>query len=110
MQTLRYPVSRNRFTLPDGICVDAQGHLWNAWFAERRLVRYSPQGMAVGSIELPVTNPTCACLGGPDFRTLYITTARKFLSASTLESEALAGAVLALEVQVPGLPEHRFRI
>jgi sugar lactone lactonase YvrE len=61
-------------------------------------------------IELPVTNPTCACLGGRDLKTLYVTTARKFLDRRQLRQQPLAGSVLAIEVDVPGLPEHRFRL
>jgi sugar lactone lactonase YvrE len=59
-------------------------------------------------IEVPVSNPTCVCLGGADLKTLCITTTRKFLSRSELRSQPLAGAVLAVDVDVPGLPEHRF--
>lgn len=95
---------------PDGICVDAEGHVWNAIFAEGRVVRYTPQGMAVQEIALPVTNPTCVCLGGPELKTLYITTARKFLDEQTLGREPLSGSVLAIEVDVPGRREHRFSI
>jgi sugar lactone lactonase YvrE len=93
---------------PDGACVDAQGYVWNAIFAAGRVVRYSPRGEVDRVIELPTTNPTCACLGGPGFKTLYITTARKFLDRAQLRREPLAGAVLAVDVEVPGLPEHRF--
>ncbi len=93
---------------PDGACVDAEGFVWNAHFAAGRVVRYAPDGREDRVIMLPVTNPTCVCLGGPDLRTLYVTTARKFLDRATLRREPLAGAVLAIEVAVPGLPEHRF--
>jgi len=93
---------------PDGACVDAEGFVWNAIFAGARVVRYTPSGAVDQVIELPVTNPTCVCLGGPDLRTLYITTARKFLSRTQLRAEPLAGSVLAVEVDVPGLPEHRY--
>lgn len=93
---------------PDGACVDAQGFLWNAVFAGGRVVRYAPDGRVDRTIALPVTNPTCVCLGGPDLRTLFITTARKFLSDEQLRAEPLAGSVLAVEVDVPGLPEARF--
>jgi sugar lactone lactonase YvrE len=93
---------------PDGACVDAEGFVWNAIFAAGRVVRYSPQGQVDRVIELPVTNPTCVCLGGPDLKTLYITTARKFLDRAQLRREPLAGSVLAIEVDVPGLPEQRF--
>jgi sugar lactone lactonase YvrE len=95
---------------PDGICVDAQGHVWTAIFAEGKIVRYSPQGVAVRVIEVPATNPTCLCLGGPELKTLYVTTARKFLDAQTLDRQPLSGSVLAIEVEVPGRPEHRFSI
>lgn len=93
---------------PDGACVDADGCVWTAIFAGGRVVRYTPAGKADRTIVLPVTNPTCSCLGGLDGRTLYITTARKFLGPEQLQAEPLAGSVLALQVPVPGLPEQRF--
>ena len=93
---------------PDGACVDSEGALWVAIFAGARIDRYTEGGRLDRSVALPVTNPTCVCLGGPDHRTLFITTARKFLSADALHREPLAGSVLAVEVDVPGLPERRF--
>jgi sugar lactone lactonase YvrE len=93
---------------PDGACIDADGCVWIAIFAGARVVRYTPTGKVDRTIALPATNPTCPCLGGPDLRTLYITTARKFLSNEKLQAEPLAGSVLALQVSVPGLPEQRF--
>ena len=95
-------------TRPDGACVDADGFVWNAIFNAGRVVRYSPAGLVDRVIELPVTNPTCVCLGGPELKTLYITTARKFLGRSVLRNEPLAGSVLSMEVDIPGLPEHPF--
>jgi sugar lactone lactonase YvrE len=93
---------------PDGACVDAEGHLWNTIFAAGRVVRYTPEGKVERVIQLPVTNPTCVCLGGPQLKTLYITTARKFLGSAQLRDEPLAGSVLSVDVDVPGLPEQRF--
>lgn len=93
---------------PDGACVDAQGFVWTAMFGGGRIVRYSPAGEVDRVIELPVANPTCACLGGPELKTLYITTARKFLARAELRNQPLAGSVLAIDVDVPGLPEQRF--
>jgi sugar lactone lactonase YvrE len=102
-----HAASRDR---PDGACVDAEGFVWNAIFAGGRVVRYTPDGEVDRVIELPVTNPSCVCLGGPDLRTLYITTSRKFLSRTQLRAEALAGSVLLVVVDVPGLPEHRYPV
>jgi sugar lactone lactonase YvrE len=55
-----------------------------------------------------VSNPTCVCFGGPDLRTLYITTARRFLTRQQLRDEPWSGSLLAFEVEVAGLPERRF--
>lgn len=93
---------------PDGACVDVDGCLWTAFFAGGRIVRYRPDGRIDRTIPLPVTNPTCPCFGGPDLKTLYVTTAAKFLSPEQLAAEPLAGALLAIEGVGQGLPEHRF--
>ncbi|HSW21772.1 MAG TPA: SMP-30/gluconolactonase/LRE family protein, partial [Burkholderiaceae bacterium] len=69
--------SRDR---PDGACVDADGCIWTAFFAGRRVVRHRPDGTIDLVVPMPVTNPTCVCFGGDDLRTLYVTSAAKFLT------------------------------
>ncbi len=93
---------------PDGACVDSDGCIWNAIFAGGRIVRFTPDGRIDTSIAVPVTNPTCVCFGGDDLRTLYVTTARKFLPPEQLAIEPLAGAVLAVTTGAQGLTEFRF--
>ena len=93
---------------PDGACFDADGGLWTAFFAGGKLVRYAPDGVIDTIVEMPVTNPTCVCFGGADFKTLYVSTAAKFLSPEQLANEPLAGSVFAIEGLAQGLPEHRF--
>ena len=93
---------------PDGACVDVDGGLWTAFFAGGRIVRYAPDGRIDRVVPVPVTNPTCLCFGGVDLRTLYITTATKFLSPAQLACEPLAGSLLAIHGLAQGLPEHRF--
>jgi sugar lactone lactonase YvrE len=93
---------------PDGACVDAEGFIWNAIFAGGRVVRYTPDGRIDRTIKVPVTNPTCICFGGPTLETLFITTARKFLTPAQLAAEPWAGALLAVEPGVKGLPESAF--
>ncbi len=102
-----YSATRER---PDGATVDADGCLWQAFFAGGRLVRYRPDGKIDREVRVPVTNPTCLCFGGSDFRTAFVTSAAKFLSAGQLADEPLAGALLAVEGMGQGLPEHRFAI
>lgn len=100
-----YAQSRDR---PDGACIDSEGYIWNAIFGGGRVVRYAPDGRVDRVLQLPVSNPTCVCLGGPELRTLYITTARRFLTQGQLREEPWAGSLLAIDVPVSGLPERRF--
>ena len=94
---------------PDGACVDVDGGIWTAFFAGQRVVRYRPDGVVDLVVTMPVTNPTCVCFGGEDFRTLYVTTASKFLTPEQRAREPLAGSVFAIHGIGQGLPEHRFR-
>ena len=94
---------------PDGACVDADGGIWMAFFAGRRVVRYRPDGTIDLVVPMPVTNPTCVCFGGHDLRTLYVTSAAKFLTPAQRAAEPLAGSLFAIHGLAQGLPEHRFR-
>ena len=88
---------------PDGAAMDAEGHYWAAMFEGGCLLRIAPSGEVVQRVALPVTCPTMPTFGGPDLRTLFITTAREKRPAEELAREPLAGAVLTLRVSVPGL-------
>jgi sugar lactone lactonase YvrE len=94
--------------LPDGLAVDAEGGIWVCLFGGGAVRRYGPDGTLDATIRLPVTNPTSPAFGGPGLRTLYLTSARHRLSLGQLAVEPLAGAVLALEPGVRGLPGHRY--
>jgi sugar lactone lactonase YvrE len=89
---------------PDGAAVDAEGAYWCAMYEGQRLVRLAPDGRLLQSVELPVRCPTMPCFGGPDLRTLYVTTASKGRPAEELAAQPLAGCVLHTRVDVPGLP------
>ncbi len=93
---------------PDGSTVDADGCLWNAEYAGGRVVRYTPRGEIDRIVELPVSQPTSCCFGGPDLEVLYVTTASQRLNPEQLAGEPLAGSVFAVAVGVRGLPEPAF--
>ena len=93
---------------PDGSTVDADGYLWNAEYGGSRIVRYAPDGRVDRVIALPVSQPTCCAFGGPGLSTLYVTSARQNLDDAHLETEPLAGALLAIPTDVAGLAEPRF--
>jgi sugar lactone lactonase YvrE len=95
--------------LPDGAAVDAEGCYWSARFMGRRIVRYLPDGRIDREIPMPLDNATMLAFGGPDYRTLYITTGRASLGPEELARQPWAGGVLTMPVEVPGLPEPRFK-
>jgi sugar lactone lactonase YvrE len=94
--------------LPDGMTVDSEGGVWVCLFGGGAVRRYADDGALEAHIELPVTNPTHPVFGGPDLRTLYVTSARHGLSDEQRAAEPQAGAVLTLEPGVAGLPGNRF--
>ena len=94
----------------DGSAVDAEGFLWNAQFNGGQLVRYAPDGHIDRVLALPVKRPTCCAFGGPNLDLLYITTASQNMSEADMQAEPLAGALLAINVGVRGLPEARFKL
>jgi sugar lactone lactonase YvrE len=89
---------------PDGAAVDAEGCYWVAMFEGQRVLRLSPRGELLRDVPLPVRCPTMPCFGGADLTTLYVTTARHNRPEAELAAQPLAGCVLALELDVPGLP------
>ena len=93
---------------PDGAAMDVEGGYWAAMFEGQRLLRFSPEGQVVREVKLPVRCATMPCFGGADLKTLYITTARENRPAAELAEQPFAGCVLALEVDVPGLPVNVF--
>ena len=86
--------------------MDAEGACWVAMFEGQRLLRLAPDGSVLDELPLPVRCPTMPAFGGPDLKTLYITTARDKRPADELAAQPLAGCVLQLRVTVPGLPAN----
>ena len=94
---------------PDGSASDAEGFLWNAEFNAARLVRYARDGRVDRVVPTPVGRPTSCAFGGRDYETLYVTTTSQAMSEAELRDNPLAGALLAFEPGVPGLPEPIWR-
>ena len=91
---------------PDGAAMDVEGCYWASMFEGQRLLRISPEGEVMQELELPVRCSTMACFGGPDLKTLYITTARENRPAAELAEQPWAGCVLTVDVDVAGLPAN----
>jgi sugar lactone lactonase YvrE len=91
---------------PDGSQIDAEGHLWNCRYGGGCIVRVSPEGKLASVLDMPVTNITNCTFGGPDLKTMFITTAQ----GGTGPLERLAGGLFAYRSDVPGIAETVFRI
>ncbi|PWU59963.1 gluconolaconase, partial [Micromonospora globispora] len=85
---------------PDGMTVDAAGHLWVALWGGYAVRRYRPDGSLERELRLPVAQPTSVCLGGPQMQRLFITSAHYGLAARG----PLDGVLLAIDVDVAGTP------
>ena len=90
------------FRAPDGICLDADGHVWvaNPLAPECMLVAEGAEGGDI--IDVVDTGAPCfACmLGGEDRTTLYMLTAVS--GTSDAAAAERTGKVMSVEVEVPG--------
>lgn len=96
--------------VPDGSCLDAEGYLWNCRVGGGAcLARFAPDGALDRIVELPCSSPTSCTFGGPDLRTLYVTSARFAMSPEHLKNYPHEGNVWALDVGVAGRLENGFQ-
>jgi len=94
---------------PDGMTTDADGRLWIAHWGGACVTCHDPETAAeIARIALPTDHVTNVAFGGPDLKTLYVSTARSGLDAQQLSQQPLAGALLAIDIDAPGVPAHTF--
>ncbi|CAH2602162.1 6-deoxy-6-sulfogluconolactonase [Rhodovastum atsumiense] len=101
----RFPQGQGR---PDGAAVDSEGCYWSALFDGGRVVRLSPAGELLAEIPLPVRWPTMVAFGGPDLKTLFITSSRENRSEAELAQYPQSGNLFAVTVDVAGRVEPCF--
>jgi sugar lactone lactonase YvrE len=80
----------------------------NASFGGSCLVRITPEGDVDRLVKLPVTNPTRCTFGGPDRKTLVVTSAQFTVSDQQLAENPTERAVLMASMPVAGVPHHQF--
>ena len=92
---------------PDGMTVDSTGKLWIALWGGGGVACFDPQtGQLIGRIEVPALNVTSCEFGGPDLKTLLITTAREGLSEEQLQQYPLSGKVFFVYTPFRGLKSN----
>lgn len=93
---------------PDGAAVDAEGCYWSALWDGWRVVRFSPNGEPLQTVDLPVQRPTMIAFGGPDLRTAFVTSAGKNLTDEERLGQPHAGGIFSFRVETPGLIQRDF--
>lgn len=78
---------------PDGMTFDASGNVWVAHWGGACVSQFNPEGDLLQRVQLPVSQVTNVCFGGPSLDRLFVTSARVGLSEQALAHEPLAGAV-----------------
>lgn len=94
---------------PDGGAADAEGCYWSAGVSAARLNRYDADGRLLAFYPVPVAAPTMPCFGGPDRRTLYVTSLRTGRSPELLARYPLTGVTIVGRSPVAGAAIARFR-
>jgi sugar lactone lactonase YvrE len=89
---------------PDGAVTDEEGCLWSARWGAGEVVRHAPDGKVVETLKVPASQVTCVAFGGPDRKTLFVTSARDGLDDAALANDPGAGNLFIFEADVAGLP------
>lgn len=89
---------------PDGIALDAEGHLWVAVWGAGEVRRFAPDGTPSAKMSVAAPHTSSVAFAGDDLRTLVITTARAELSDEQLSAAPHSGRLFTARVDVPGLP------
>lgn len=88
---------------PDGMTVDAEGHIWVAHWGGGRISRFTPEGRLDRSIALPAKQVTNICFGGEGLDRMFVSSAADGLPESDYD-----GAFFEVFPGVKGLPTHQF--
>ncbi len=93
---------------PDGMCVDAAGNLWVAFWGGGCVRSFSPTGELLAQVDVAATLVTNCAFGGADLSTLYITCALPSYEDFVKGEEPLAGSLFKADVSAKGRLQNNF--
>src|SRR3954453_6344582 len=94
---------------PDGLTIDAAGHLWVAIYGGGRVHHYTPDGVLRDVLHVPALETTSCSFAGSDLCTLYVTTATEQWSDERRRTEPGAGLVYRFHTTSTGRAAAPFR-
>lgn len=92
---------------PDGLRVDVEGNVWQAFYGEAMVLRISPEGKVTGRVSVPTRNVTCVQFVGEE---LFITTGKDEVGSDVSESVKMGGAIFRVHVGVRGVDLFKYRM
>ncbi len=90
---------------PDGAAMAADGSYWSAGVSAGCLNRFSPQGVLLDKIAMPVPAPTMPCFAG---EMLYVTSLRAGRNEAVLARYPQSGGLFRLAAPAAGAPVGTF--
>ncbi|MDP1926215.1 MAG: SMP-30/gluconolactonase/LRE family protein, partial [Thiobacillus sp.] len=96
---------------PDGMTSDMDGNLWVAIWGGAQITKWNPNtGELLGQIPVPALHTSSCVFGGKDMNELYITSARKGMSAEDLKKYPLSGGLFKVVTNVVGMNTFEFNL
>ncbi|KAL7633428.1 UNVERIFIED_CONTAM: hypothetical protein RMT77_016299 [Armadillidium vulgare] len=97
--------------IPDGMSIDENDNLWVACFNGFQVLNIDPrEGKLLRVLDMPARNIISTCWGGPDYSTLFVTSA-KLSSENDIEVYPETGKTFAVTgLGVKGLSPKKFKV
>ena len=90
--------------IPDGICMDAEGHLWVAIWGAGQVRRYAPGGRLAGIVDVPAPHTSSVAFVGDGLRPAAHHYGDRRSGAEQLAAFPDSGRLFLADVGVTGLP------
>lgn len=97
--------------VPDGMCTDALGNLWVAFWGCGQVRNYTPEGELLNVVQAPTALTTCPSFGGTDLKTMFITSAQDHYQpefAFDPKNDKYGGMCFEVELPIAGKLDNFF--
>ncbi len=85
---------------PDGLCLDADGHLWVPLLFKGTFLRISPEGNTVEEVSFPGKNAIACVAAGDDRKTLFLCVCT--MDQTDPQNPKRDGEIYTLRLSIPG--------